>query len=204
MGQSTVVQLLTDARKGDAQAREALFERCRNYVSLVARNNVESWLRSKVDSSDIVQQTMLEAHRSFTDFQGGTEAEWLAWLRRILVHNSQDAIRRYRTDKRQAHQEVALDAGFRGLSASFHVEPTADIETPSKIMCQKEAEIELADAISQLPEDYQDVIILRNLQRLPFDEVAERMGRSRPAVQMLWLRALRKLEQILSLPDGEA
>lgn len=204
MGQSTVVHLLNAARNGDDDAREALFERCRNYVSLVARNNIESWMRSKVDASDIVQQTMLEAHRCFTEFQGGSEAEWLAWLRRILVHNSQDAIRRYRTDKRQVSQEVALDAGFRGLSASFRVEPTADVDTPSAIVSQKEAEIELADAISQLPEDYQEVIILRNLQRLPFDQVAERMGRSRPAVQMLWLRALRKLEQLLSITDGEA
>lgn len=204
MSQSTVVQLLSAARQGDAGAREALFERCRNYVSLVARNNIESWLRSKVDASDIVQQTMLEAHRCFTDFQGGTEAEWLAWLRRILVHNSQDAIRRYRTDKRQVQNEVALDANFCGLSASFHVEPVANVDTPSAIVRQRETEIELADAITQLPEDYQEVIILRNLQRLPFDQVAERMGRSRPAVQMLWLRALRKLEQLLSQRDDEA
>jgi RNA polymerase sigma-70 factor, ECF subfamily len=204
MAQSTVVQLLTSARQGDADAREALFERCRNYVSLVARNNIESWLRSKVDASDIVQQTMLEAHRCFTDFQGGTEAEWLAWLRRILVHNSQDAIRRYRTDKRQVQNEVALDANFCGLSASFQIEPAANIDTPSAIVRQKETEIELADAITQLPDDYQEVIILRNLQRLPFDQVAERMGRSRPAVQMLWLRALRKLEQHLSHADDEA
>ena len=48
--------------------------------------------------------------------------------------------------------------------------------------------------MSGLPADYQEVILLRNLERLPFNEVAERMNRSRPAVQMLWMRAIRKLQ----------
>jgi RNA polymerase sigma-70 factor (ECF subfamily) len=48
-----------------------------------------------------------------------------------------------------------------------------------------------------LPEDYQEVIVLRNLERLPFDEIAQRLGRSRPAVQMLWMRAIRKLQEIV-------
>ncbi len=51
----------------------------------------------------------------------------------------------------------------------------------------------------QLPPDYREVICLRNLQRLPFDQVAERMGRSRPAVQMLWMRALQKLQDMLAV-----
>jgi len=62
---------------------------------------------------------------------------------------------------------------------------------------QYENEIEVADAISQLPDDYRDVIMLRNLQRLPFSDVAQQMGRSRPAVQMLWMRAIKKLEEVL-------
>jgi RNA polymerase sigma-70 factor (ECF subfamily) len=51
--------------------------------------------------------------------------------------------------------------------------------------------------VAQLPPDYQEVIVLRNLERLPFDEIAERLGRSRPAVQMLWMRALKKLHENL-------
>ena len=49
---------------------------------------------------------------------------------------------------------------------------------------------------------YQQVILLRNVQRLSFNEVAERMGRSRPAVQMLWLRALKKLKDLLHDVEG--
>jgi RNA polymerase sigma-70 factor, ECF subfamily len=58
-------------------------------------------------------------------------------------------------------------------------------------------ELRVTAALAELPADYQEVIVLRNLQRLPFNEVAERMERSRPAVQMLWMRAIKKLQEAL-------
>ena len=154
-------------------------------------------MRAKVDASDLVQQTLLEAHRGFDDFRGDTEAEWLAWLRTILSHNTHDFIRRYKkTDKRKIQKEVALrSVGADG--ESFFFEPQGDSQTPSQIISDKEREIELADAIAELSEDHQEVILLRNLQRLPFDEIAERMNRTRPATQMLWTRAIRSLQQVL-------
>lgn len=71
-------------------------------------------------------------------------------------------------------------------------------QTPSQIVLRREEELEISQAVAQLPADYQEVIILRNLERLPFDEIAERLGRSRPAVQMLWMRAIRKLQEIVA------
>lgn len=196
---SLLQRLLEQARGGDAAAREELFARCRQYVQLLARAQVETWMRGKVDASDLVQQTLLEAHRGFQNFRGGTEAEWLAWLRQILTHNAQDFIRRYRqTDKRDVGRELPLEAPADGLSGGFLLEPPDGLqETPSQVLCHKEREIELANAIAQLSPDHQEVIFLRNLQRLPFEEVAQRMNRSRPAVQMLWLRAIRRLEELL-------
>ena len=93
MGQSTVVHLLNAARDGDDVAREALFERCRNYVSLVARNNIESWLRSKVDASDIVQQTCLSAFGNIQKLLSDNPDEFAAWLRKIHERNVQNALR---------------------------------------------------------------------------------------------------------------
>src|SRR5438105_15833790 len=107
--------LLAQARAGDAAARDRLFAQCRDYLGLAARARVETWLRAKVDASDLVQQTLLEAHRGFGQFHGGTEAEWLAWLRRILDHNAADFVRRYRgTGKRQVGREVP----FAGADSS--------------------------------------------------------------------------------------
>jgi RNA polymerase sigma-70 factor (ECF subfamily) len=190
--------LLRRARAGDARELDRLFAACRNYLCVLAQNHVEGRLRTKADASDLVQQTMLEAYRDFGQFRGGTEQEWLAWLRRILAHNAAHFIRHYRgTGKRQLGREVALDTGSEGGTLAALV-PTDRGESPSEMLLRKERELLLADALVQLPPDYREVICLRNLQRLSFEEVAQRMGRSRPAVQMLWMRALQKLQDTLT------
>ena len=195
---SVVVELLNRARDGDDAARDELFRRCRNYVGLVARAHVEHSLRRKVDASDLVQQTLLEAHRGFAGFRGQTADEWLAWLRRILVHNAADCVRHYRqTDKRQQRREVPLRTGRADDSAAVGWEPADPGESPSQLVMRMERDLEIADSIAGLSEDHREVIVLRSLERLPFDEVARRMGRSRPAVQMLWTRAVRSLQEIL-------
>lgn len=196
-GDTSVTNLLARAKAGDARDVNRLFERCRNYLGVVARAQVESWLRAKMDASDLVQETLLEAHRDFVRFRGATEAEWLAWLRQILTRNAADFVRRYRgTDKRQQRLEVPLvpppDASSLGA-----LEPRAPGPTPSEELMLIEREFLMADALTRLEPDHQEVIVLRNLERLAFDEVARRMGRSRPATQMLWMRAVRKLQEEL-------
>ncbi len=189
--------LIEGARQGDAECRERLFGLCRSYLGFVARSQVETWLRRKVDASDLVQETMLEAYRDFERFQGHSEQEWLAWLRKILSHNAADFVRRYRgTAKRAAGREIPFrdpdDSLARGAP-----EPAADTPTPSQEFLRLDTELRVTAALSTLPADYQEVILLRNLQRLSFNKVAERMERSRPAVQMLWMRAIRKLQEAL-------
>jgi RNA polymerase sigma-70 factor (ECF subfamily) len=191
-----VVALIEQARLGDEAARERLFHLSRNYVHVCARAQVESWLRTRVDSSDLVQQTLLDVHRAFDGFRGTTEAEWMVWVRQVLRRNAIDYVRRYRgTAKRQQRREVRLDG--HGPDGDHHIDPRDPAASPSEVVMRRERELEVAEAVSRLPDDYREVIMLRNLQRLPFDEVALRMGRSRPAVQMLWTRALRKLRDVL-------
>lgn len=196
-------QLLEQARSGDDSARQQLFAIGRDYVGLIARAQVESWLRAKVDASDVVQQTLLEAHRDFSRFAGGSQQEWLAWLRQILSHNVADFVRVYRnTSKRAVRREVPFRDPER-TSAYGAPEPQAPGPTPSQAFLQADAELRLAAAVAKLPPDYQEVVLLRNLQRLAFNEVADRMGRSRPAVQMLWMRAIRRLQEVLEEQDSE-
>ncbi|MFO0807164.1 MAG: sigma-70 family RNA polymerase sigma factor [Gemmataceae bacterium] len=178
-----IATLIAAARSGDSAARERLFARCRDYLGLAARSRVESWLRAKVDASDLVQQTMLDAHCGFAAFRGGTEAEWLAWLRMILDRNATDFVRHYRTAGRAAGREAVMES-----------DPVAAGDSPSSAAIRQEGELQLAEALSRLSEDHRTVIELRNLQRLPFDQVAARLGRSRPAVQMLWMRAMQRLQ----------
>lgn len=197
-GSSPLEELIRRAQVGDSEARNELFEKCRNYIGFLARSHVESRIQAKVDSSDLVQQTLMEAHTGFEQFNGKSEGEWLAWLKQILRNTATDYVRHFGTAKRKVSREVAI-GGFTESFRSVGPPELADGgESPSQIIAKREQEIEIADALATLPPDYQEVIVLRNLQRLPFDEIAERMGRSRPACQMLWMRALKKLEAVLT------
>jgi RNA polymerase sigma-70 factor (ECF subfamily) len=193
--------LIEGVRQGDAECRDRLFALCRSYLGLVARSQIETWLRRKVDASDLVQETMLEACRDLERFQGNSEQEWLAWLRKILAHNAADFVRRYRgTAKRAAGREVP----FRDPADSHAFgapEPAAQQATPSQEFLQIDNELRVTAALGELPADYQEVIVLRNLQRLSFNEVAQRMDRSRPAVQMLWMRAIKRLQEAMEAFD---
>lgn len=194
-------ELVRRARQGDPSGREQLFAACRDYLGGVAHNQVESWLRAKVDASDLVQQTLFEAHRDFDRFSGASGGELLAWLRRILTHNALDLVRQYHgTAKRQARREVSLkgpgdDSAVRGVA-----EPASPDASPSEVVIRRDDEQRVALALAELTEDHRDVIVLRNLERLPFDDVARLMNRSRPAAQMLWMRAMKKLQEALGEP----
>jgi RNA polymerase sigma-70 factor (ECF subfamily) len=193
-----VAELIRRAQQGEAECREELFALLRSYLGFAARAQLESWLKVKVDASDIVQQTMLEAHRDFDRFQGESEPQLLAWLRRILVHNVADFIRHYRgTAKRQVRREVPFGSPAESSRFFGAPEPAAPGGTPSQELVRRDNELRLVAALEKLAPDYQEVILLRNLQRLPFNEVAEKMGRSRPAVQMLWKRAIDKLREVM-------
>ena len=199
----SIAELLPQARQGDPQAMARLFGGCRNYVGVLAQAQLESWLRAKADASDLVQQTFLDAYQAFPQFRGATEGEWLAWLRQILTHNAADFVRHYHgAEKRRVGKEVRLGPADSTTSVPG-IDPAAPGETPSQILVRKERELQLADALAQLPADYSEVIRLRNLLRLPFEEVSKRMDRTCAAVQMLWTRAVRKLREVLAGADDE-
>jgi RNA polymerase sigma-70 factor, ECF subfamily len=193
--------LLQRARDGDRDAMNELFESCRAYVGFLARSHVESWIQAKVDSSDLIQQTLMEAHQGFPNFSGQTEGEWIAWLKQILKHNATDFVRRFGAAKRRVTLEVAISNGNDSTYFRAAPELSSGGESPSQVMVRREQEIEISEALATLPDAYQEVIVLRNLQRLPFDEIAERMERSRPATQMLWMRALKKLQAQLHVEN---
>ncbi|HTU27646.1 MAG TPA: sigma-70 family RNA polymerase sigma factor [Pirellulales bacterium] len=195
--ESLVASLLDRARQGDGAAEERLLAMCRNYLAVLAQREIGSWLRPKVDASDLVQQTLLEAHRGLARFEGRGQEAWLAWLRQILARNAVDLVRQFgQAEKRRVGREVSLAAVAGTASDAAPFEPADPAESPSQVVLQWERELHVADALARLSDDYQQVVLLRNVEQLPFDEVARRMNRSRPAVQMLWMRAIRQLQSL--------
>lgn len=194
---SQLANWLALARQGDESARNQLFAACRSYVAVIARVQLHRRLQAKVDPSDLVQQSLLEAHRGFDDFRGQTPQDWLAWLKHVVQHNAVDADKHYRgaarRDLRREHNPTPVD----GSASRAPWSPVDPSPSPSQFVLQSERELGLAAAIERLPDDYRQVILLRNVERLPFDEVARRMDRTRGACQMLWARAVEQLRSIL-------
>jgi RNA polymerase sigma-70 factor (ECF subfamily) len=193
-------QLLAEARQGQGERLGALLELYRNYLYLLARTQIDLHLQARANPSDVVQETFLHACRHFRQFRGTTEAELLAWLRRILVRNLARLVeKQVLTQKRDVRREVSLDQRRRALHASssrFEAALASQVSSPSAQAQRRELAALVADQLAALPPAYREVIVLRNLEGLPFDEVARRMGRSAGAVRVLWLRALDRLRQL--------
>jgi RNA polymerase sigma-70 factor (ECF subfamily) len=190
--------IIDRCRAGDAAARAQLFQRYNHYLHVLAQTQLGRHLRSKVDASDLVQQTLLEAHRDFAGFQGRHEGELLAWLRQILAHNLFNEARRYAAQQRDAAREVSLEqmqAGVDQSSLALGRCLAADTPSPSSDAVHRESAVQLADALAKLPEDYRQVLLLRVFEELPAEEVAQRMGRTAGAVRMLQMRALTALRE---------
>lgn len=190
--------LLATARDSDAGDVGQLLEATRKYLLLIANRSLDAQLQQKVAPSDLVQETFIDAHQQFKGFQGTSEAELFAWLRQILLHKAADAGRRYRgTTKRDISEERPLgdDSCMPGLQL------VSEGPSPSRCAIGQEQEQRVAKALQQLPPDYHQVIQLRSLERLPFAQVAEMMGRSEAAVGKLWFRAIRQLRKHLAQSD---
>ena len=202
-------ELIRRCRAGDEAARAALFTRYRHYLHVLAEAQLGRHLRGKCDPSDLVQQTLLEAHRDFPGFQGQHEAELLGWLRRILAHNLFNEARRFATRGRDAGREVSLEGFQAGVDHSSQVlaRCLADDEpTPSEVAAEREDAVRLADVLTRLPENYQRVLLLRLFEGLTAEEVAQRMATTAGAVRMLQMRALEALRALVneSAPPSSA
>ena len=188
---ATVVErLIREAGSGSGEALSRLLELCRPYLTLVADQHLSPNLRAKVNPSDLVQDTCLEAHRDFARFTGTTEDDLLAWLRRILLNNLANVRRRYQgTGKRQVSREVALlDTQNSELMDGLGVE-----ESPSGQAQARERDEELRSALAHLPEATRQIIHWRNYERLTFEEIGRRLDKSAEAVRKTWARAIVEL-----------
>lgn len=185
-------------QNGD-ESPHSLLLRYQPWLKLLARLQIDSRFQGKFSESDVVQQTLLEACRDLPKFRGQSEGELLAWLRQILAHVMAHEIRRYGgTRQRDVDREVSLEAALAQSSQRLANVLALSGSSPSAKAQQSEQEVLLADVLARLPEDHREVIILRNLENLPHEEVARRMNRSPGAVRMLWVRALASLRSAMS------
>jgi RNA polymerase sigma-70 factor (ECF subfamily) len=173
--------LLGQARAGDREALGRLTQRYRPYLLKVAAALLGARLPG--EGSSVVQESVLAAVEHFSQFKGQTGAAFLAWLTTILRRAASSRLAR-------AGRVRPWPAGPDGGD-----QLPADDSSPSAQACRRERAARLLEALGRLPPDHAEVLTLRNLEDLPFEEVAERMGRSCEAVRQLWVRAVKRLRQ---------
>jgi RNA polymerase sigma-70 factor, ECF subfamily len=171
-------------------------ESFRGYLQLLARLQLGPELRGKIDSSDVVQETLLRAHRNREQFQGRTEAEQAGWLRTILAHSLADAARRLAPKGRHG-REQSLEAAIEQSSLQLEAMLATGLSSPSGKAVRNEQLQRLADALATLPDDQRAAVEMRHLQGLSMAQIGERMNRSVGSVGGLLQRGLRGLRQCL-------
>lgn len=195
--QVDAAELLRRAREGDAAAWGELLERYRNYLRYVAQRRIDPKMQARVDASDVVQQTFLEAQRDLQSFRGEVEQELAVWLRRILEHNVSESIERHlTTQKRSAKREQSMDDS-RGKGMAMRARLPSEQSTPSQKVMRGEDAAMLARAVAELPPDQAEAVRLRHFEGYSLKDLAKHFERSEVAVAGLLKRGLQGLRKRL-------
>lgn len=172
-------------------------DRFRSYLLVLARAGLDPRLRPKVDPSDVVQQTLLEAHAALAQLDANTTAELAAWLRQILRRNLANLGRDFTRAKRDVRREAAPAAGPDESDARLDALLAAGLSSPSRHADRAEQLVLLAAALHRLPDAQREAVELRYLAGLPLAAIAQHTGKSAPAVAGLLHRGLARLRELL-------
>jgi RNA polymerase sigma-70 factor (ECF subfamily) len=197
----TIDELLQQARRGDREALGRLLEAQRTALHRLAEGQLGERIAVRVDASDIIQQTFLEAHRSFPTFAGQDARELAAWLQVILDHKVAGAVRDHTLLlKRDVRREQSLDDS-QGGKGPLKQQLDAGHSSPSEKAIRGEEGRLLAEALSSLPDDQREAVRLRHLERWALADIARHLGRSPAATAGLIKRGMQTLR--LRLHEGE-
>ncbi len=188
------LQRLRDARSGDTKAIGRLLEDFRPYLLHLARAELDIDLQAKLGGSDLVQDSLLDAHAHFHQFRGNQPDELRAWLRQILLNLLANWRQYFRdAEKRDVGREVPLGSPAGSDAASNWL--ADESLSPSDNAIRNEEQQLVQQALGRLDEHYRQVIIWRSFERRPFEEIGRLLGRSADAARMLWGRAVEALQR---------
>jgi RNA polymerase sigma-70 factor (ECF subfamily) len=172
-------------------------ERFRSYLLLLAQVRLDPMVRARLGASDVVQQTLLEAHRDLAQFRGRTVGQQAAWLRQILARNLANVVRDERRDKRDVARDQPLLAALDQSASRLESWLAAEQSSPSQQVERHERAVRLAEALAALPENQREAVVLRNWDGCSLTEIGKRLGCTTAAVTGLLHRGLRNLRKQL-------
>ncbi len=173
------------------------WDRYRSYLHLIAQASLGSVLRRKVDASDVVQQTLMQAYEKQDDFRGDDEATRMAWVKRILKNKIIDFARQWQGARRDARRDVALEQIVDDSIVRINDFLAASQTSPSQHAARQEELLQLPAALDQLPADLRDVIVMHHLQGMKLREIAGQIGCDETTVGRRLMRGLKHLKQVM-------
>jgi RNA polymerase sigma-70 factor (ECF subfamily) len=199
-------ELLASARDGNVDAVNDLFQRHRDVLRRQVRMRLDKRIQRRVGESDIIQDVFVEANRRLDGYLRDPKMPFHLWLRHMARDRIIDAHRRHRVSaKRSVDREkpLASPAKLDRSSVDMGTELVDPARTPASLATMRELAQRTAAAIESLEERDREVLMLRHSEHLSNQEVAQTLGLTEPAASMRYLRAIRRLRDMLERAEAE-
>lgn len=195
-GETDDLALVRRAQNGDRAAFRKLYDLYHRRVYQMA----VAMLRSHQDASDVVQEAFVRVHRHLPDFQGNSS--FYTWLYRISLNLTYDQLRRRKT-QRQVDYDDTVGRAEEGADPT-HLTPVIDGADPGRTASRKELAAKIQAALTTLPEHHRQVILLREVEGLSYEEIAKVMNVPKGTIMSRLFHARRKMQRALaSYVEGE-
>lgn len=189
-------RLLKRVAAGDMAAREVLFQIYRPRLARMLAVRLNRKLAARIDSSDIVQETLLQAEAGLDDFLRTQPCSIYAWLRRIAERNLIDACRFHYRQRRDVRRE--LDFPIQEESIDQLVQQLACLKSgPQRAVARLELRQLVQQALHELPEIDREVLIMYHLEQMTAREISDVLSISEEAVRSRQRRALLRISEKL-------
>jgi RNA polymerase sigma-70 factor (ECF subfamily) len=198
-------ELVRRAGGGDEQALAELFSRYRDRLRHMVRLRLDRRLQGRVDPSDVLQEAYLDVARRAPEYLAEPRLPFFLWLRLVtgerllLVHR-----RHLGAQMRDAGQEVSLHRGPfpQATSASLAAQLLGRLTSPTQAAIRAEIQVKLQEALNSMDPLDREVLVLRHFEELSNNETAAVLGLQKSAASNRYVRALKRLKDILSAMPG--
>jgi RNA polymerase sigma-70 factor (ECF subfamily) len=199
--------LLSAARLGDANAVDKLLERHRGPIRRLVELRLDRKVQRRVDVSDVVQDVLIEANGRLGKYLDDPAMAFHLWLRQIAWDRIIDTYRRHRVSAKRNmdREQPMIAAGSADQSTMDLAAQLCDpAMTPAAAATQREIAAKVESVIEQLGDQDREMILMRHFEHLTNLEIAEVLGLNPPAASMRYLRAIRRLRELLEDQQVEA
>jgi RNA polymerase sigma-70 factor (ECF subfamily) len=197
--------LLARATAGDANALADLFTGYRERLKRMVALRLDRRLTGRVDPSDIIQEAFLEVHKRFKEYARDASVPFFLWLRLVTGQKLTDCHRHHLGAKmRDAGQEVSLYRGAmpQASSVSLAAQLLGKLTSASQAAIRAEHKLHVQEALNSMEPLDREVLVLRHFEHLTNDEAALVLGLRKSAASQRYIRALKRLKEILSAIPG--